>query len=360
MTMHPSPTLSICIPTFNRSAFLRTTLTQISRCIAHAVGLGPNDVEVVVLDNFSTDNTAAVVKELRESIPNLHYRVSNENVGVELNIVRALQAGAGQWIWPFGDDDILTDEALVTILCAIASASADCGLLLLNYGQVDQDGITPLSRRVSDVPDGWQGELFGDQGLHTFRGSFDLLAFISAVIVRRSLLRFDTDYSAHRSYYGHVGIIAASCAHHRVKVIGPGTMTQRQGNTRLSADEPRAATVIINTGTFAGMTVMLKELCEVCPQALNVYRMSCKEGLGEIEDSKVMPVLHWTFNSFARPHLIEVMETDEATRIQDNLLAALIPLVHPSSARSAVVDFRRNWHLCRSALVLYFNLKSAL
>lgn len=360
MSNAPAPRLSICIPTFNRSALLRSTLTQLGRCLALAGPRGLRDVEIVVLDNCSTDDTAAMVEALARDMPNLRCKRHPSNIGVERNIVLSLKAAIGEWVWPLGDDDILSDRALVDILDALDGGGASLGLLLLNYGQVGQDGASHLSHRVCDVPAGWEGDLFGENGLHKFGGSFDLLAFISAIVVRRSLLRFDVDYSACNSYYGHVGIIASSCARQGVKVLGPGTMTQRQNNTRHDADKPQAATVIITSDTFAGITLMLKTLCEACPAASNIYLMSSKEGLGEIENSTVLPVLQWSFNAFARPYLIGCLEHEGRMQAQDQLLSAFIPHIHPGAARRAVLKFRNDWLLCRSALGLYSSLKNSL
>lgn len=360
MSTAQAPRLSICIPTFNRSALLRSTLTQLGRCLALAGPRGLRDVEIVVVDNCSTDDTADMVEELARTLPNLRCKLNPSNIGVERNIVLALKAAAGEWVWPLGDDDILSDRALVDILDALDGSDAGLGMLLLNYGQVGQDGTSHLSHRVCDVPAGWQGDLFGENGLHKFGGSFDLLAFISAIVVRRSLLRFDIDYSAFNSYYGHVGIIASSCAQHGVKVLGPGTMTQRQNNTRHDAGRPQAATVIITSDTFAGIAAMLKALCEVCPAAGDIYRMSSKEGLGEIENSTVLPVLHWSFNAFARPGLIGSLDNEGRMQAQEQLLAAVIPHVHPGSARRAVAKFRADWQACRLALGLYTSLKNSL
>jgi len=58
------PVLSICIPTCNRSTFLDNTLTQLSREDAFR---NTDDVEIVVLDNGSTDDTEDVCRRFKKA-----------------------------------------------------------------------------------------------------------------------------------------------------------------------------------------------------------------------------------------------------------------------------------------------------
>jgi hypothetical protein len=354
------PKLSICIPTFNRAGILRDTLAQIARSV-ECLSLEARDlVEVIIVDNASTDGTPEVVAEFVESLPNLQIGRNPENVGVERNIVNALQLGTGEWVWPLGDDDFISPDALPRILEILSEPDRDLGLLLLNYGQRGHDGREELSQRVCAVPDGWRGTLFGDDGLYKFAGSFDLLAFISAIIVRRSLLKFHVDYGVFKSYYGHVGIIAASCAGCGVGVLGPGLMTQRQNNTRLDTNAPAAATVIITLETFVGCLRMLNAVRETTPAAEKIYAMSVKEGLGPIEDATVLPVATWFFNAFARPDLIQNFEDEQEVRAKAQVLDACLPYVLPAAAKREFEKFRRSWGNCFAAYRFYQELRSAL
>ena len=69
------PLLSICIPTYNRAAYLR-------QCVDAIVGQEGFDdrLEVVISDNCSTDDTQAVSLEYQEKHPNIHYYRNEENI----------------------------------------------------------------------------------------------------------------------------------------------------------------------------------------------------------------------------------------------------------------------------------------
>lgn len=70
------PLLSICIPTYNRSKYLKRSLDSIVIQDEFLNGI----VEVVVSDNASTDDTEEVVKPYLEKYTNIYYSKNTENV----------------------------------------------------------------------------------------------------------------------------------------------------------------------------------------------------------------------------------------------------------------------------------------
>jgi glycosyltransferase involved in cell wall biosynthesis len=59
--MSDSILLSICVPTYNRSVYLNLRLERLSREITNDM-----PVEVIVSDNFSTDNSIERIDSLKE------------------------------------------------------------------------------------------------------------------------------------------------------------------------------------------------------------------------------------------------------------------------------------------------------
>ena len=67
-----APRLSICIATLNRGAFIGETLESI-------VSQAANEVEIVVVDGASTDNTEDIVRSYAARFPRLRYlRLENK------------------------------------------------------------------------------------------------------------------------------------------------------------------------------------------------------------------------------------------------------------------------------------------
>lgn len=103
--------LSICIPTFNRSVYLRNLLNSL-RFQVRDVGA----VEVCVSDNYSTDDTSAVIGEFQALGMPLRYHVQDRNVGGDLNILAAIKMSEGYYSWLIGDDDEVVEGAVVKML----------------------------------------------------------------------------------------------------------------------------------------------------------------------------------------------------------------------------------------------------
>jgi glycosyltransferase involved in cell wall biosynthesis len=62
------PQLSIVIPAYNEGARIEAALERVTSCIA-AQGW---DAEILVVDDGSKDNTAAIVQRWMENYPRLH------------------------------------------------------------------------------------------------------------------------------------------------------------------------------------------------------------------------------------------------------------------------------------------------
>lgn len=58
------PLLSICIPTYNRSTYLRESIES----IIHQSEFISGDVEIVISDNASTDNTENIGNGIRKTV----------------------------------------------------------------------------------------------------------------------------------------------------------------------------------------------------------------------------------------------------------------------------------------------------
>jgi glycosyltransferase involved in cell wall biosynthesis len=96
-----APLLSVCILTYNRSGTLRETLDSILPQAA-----GHPEIEVLVSDNASTDDTAEVVRDYCSRYPRLRYSRNAVNVGFDGNVVACIENSGGEYTQFFSDDDI--------------------------------------------------------------------------------------------------------------------------------------------------------------------------------------------------------------------------------------------------------------
>jgi glycosyltransferase involved in cell wall biosynthesis len=96
----PAIKVTVAIPTYNRAEFLRQTLAGIA-----AQQFPREHYEVLVIDNNSTDHTAAVVAEFASSQPAPRL-IREPQQGLDYARNRAIAEARGE-IVAFGDDDIL-------------------------------------------------------------------------------------------------------------------------------------------------------------------------------------------------------------------------------------------------------------
>ncbi len=88
--------ISIIIPTRERAAYLRYSLQT-------ALEIVDDDLEVVVCNNASQDDTEAVINGFSD--PRITYVNTGKRVSMRENFNRALNASSGDYVIFFGDDD---------------------------------------------------------------------------------------------------------------------------------------------------------------------------------------------------------------------------------------------------------------
>ena len=119
---HPAnPFLSVIIPTRNRAALLYNTLESLTSQIYPA-----EHVEVIVVDNGSTDSTAEVCKHFERRIINFK-RIYDPRPGLHNGRHTGLKVASGD-ILVYGDDDI---EATPTWLEGVAESFTDPSVALV-------------------------------------------------------------------------------------------------------------------------------------------------------------------------------------------------------------------------------------
>lgn len=129
--------LSICIPTFNRSAVLRETLESI---VSQDIFVETNDVEIVVSDNASTDDTATLMAEFAARYPGKIVSYRQETNVWSANFQQALLLGNGQYMKLHNDTLLLRAGALRPLVQAIREFSDTRPLMFMTNGNRVNEG----------------------------------------------------------------------------------------------------------------------------------------------------------------------------------------------------------------------------
>jgi glycosyltransferase involved in cell wall biosynthesis len=121
--------ISVIIPTFNRSHYLRQAIDSIAlqRYPVH---------EIIIIDDGSTDGTAGAVKGL----PGPIRYVRQENRGKPAALNRGLSECTGEYVWICDDDDLALPHAAERLMAALGGGEA--GLAFGRYCRFRTDPTT--------------------------------------------------------------------------------------------------------------------------------------------------------------------------------------------------------------------------
>lgn len=104
--------LSICILTFNRAEKLNNLLINIREQIKDFDN--KNKIEILIGDNYSTDNTEEIVNNNRIHFNDIKFKYCkpSTNIGFDRNCDFLYRNACGKYVWFMGDNVILKDDAI--------------------------------------------------------------------------------------------------------------------------------------------------------------------------------------------------------------------------------------------------------
>ncbi len=135
--MGDTPRLTVGIPTFNRSSWLREAISSV-------LSQSFTDLRLIVSDNASDDGTPFVVRAVED--PRLEYRRHRSNLGSIANLNTLIALTRTEFLMLLADDDLLYPghlEASIRALDRFPSA----GMVHSAFALID-DGSTVLGRRA--------------------------------------------------------------------------------------------------------------------------------------------------------------------------------------------------------------------
>ncbi|WP_114154238.1 glycosyltransferase family 2 protein [Chromobacterium haemolyticum] len=199
------PLLSICIPTYNRSAYLKETILSVIRQIDK---LDVWMIEICISDNASTDGTDVLIKEIEKSTPvRIVYKRNEHNMGADANYLCSVDIASGDYCWFLGSDDVAVPGSLQTILHEIKQ-KRDIYL----FNRIDCNiNLKPLCKRF------WLSKLISEEefdfadpadfkrytNLSNSLGS--LFSYLSSIVFKRQkwkAIQIDPDFMG--TAYSHV------------------------------------------------------------------------------------------------------------------------------------------------------------
>ena len=166
------PTLSICIPSYNRPQKALNCLRVISPQI-HDL-----PVKIVVLDNCSDQDYLTLFKnapDLNSLIESgvLKVHRNSTNIGMSANLMRSFEFADEEWMWMLSDDDEIYPGALATIFDAMNEYGEEFGFIKFSSPRSEPKGDTAELRSLEDFLDwnsasdaAFNGFLFISNGIY--------------------------------------------------------------------------------------------------------------------------------------------------------------------------------------------------
>jgi abequosyltransferase len=200
--------LTICIPTYNRSFFLKglieNILSEIDEC-----GLS-EDVQILIVDGNSEDNTMDIIENSKNRGKLKYYRRKKKE-GIDKDILKCVELSDAEYCWLFSDDDRLTTRAISHLVNTLRREENLTGCFCNRKAYDFQ-----IEKEVAEVKD-WPGKIIKEDRIFTDKAKcFNYIGmdfgFISSQVIRRSewqkVVEKEDFGELYNSYYLMVHIIS--------------------------------------------------------------------------------------------------------------------------------------------------------
>ena len=271
--------LSICIPTYNRSMALDEALLSIS----NQINLFNDEVEVIISDNSSTDNTSEIVNKYKHKINNIIYNINELNIGADKNFLKAVSLASGEFCMILGSDDALAPNFLRKILSLIG----EYDIYLMDRVNMTQDMrliVNPCEKfmKISSC------SVYKFSSLNDYKKYYNdcihigsLFSYISTIIFRGSMWKnTPTHESLLGSYWAHVSKLnEMQKAGATLKYIGEPLILNRTNNDSFLVSLGYSTRRVVDLNfvnipklVFGGNSYQAKSICKITSKQYLTFR----------------------------------------------------------------------------------------
>jgi len=131
MADHDHPLITIAIPTYNRAD------SYLKQAIQSAVTQTYTNIEIIVSDNCSTDNTETLVRSFNDS--RIRYYKQSRNIGMLNNSNFCLDKAKGAYFIQLHSDDLLDPDFVSTCMKAVNGVT-HIGIIITGIRVIDEEG----------------------------------------------------------------------------------------------------------------------------------------------------------------------------------------------------------------------------
>lgn len=168
--MEKEPLISIVVPIYNLESYIR-------KCLGSLVGQSYSNLEIVVVDDGSSDGSRRIIEEFAHADARVK-PVYKSNEGVSLARRDGIEASTGDYIFFIDGDDYLDADCIRLLLDAVREGTDIAAARIM---RVTPTYCSPLPRNVGEKVSG------EDFFRHLLR--HDLFAGVASIMYRGDLIR---------------------------------------------------------------------------------------------------------------------------------------------------------------------------
>lgn len=170
------PLISIVIPSNNRTDLLG----QAIHSIISETGWDSN-CELCISDNSTGDETFTFINTRYDRNPQIVYRRSLDAPSLDENVNMAISMARGEYVWVFGDDDLIEVNFLAKLISYLKTSAPD--IVILNSSSFQEQGQVEASRRSLEnlvVYERENNDLFlAEQGAY--------ISYVASIVIKKKL-----------------------------------------------------------------------------------------------------------------------------------------------------------------------------
>lgn len=142
--MSSNPLISIGIISFNNESYIST-------CIESCLSQTYENIEIIIADDASSDNSVQIIKEYALLYPSkITFISSQKNCGIATNFNKAVRASKGEWFKPIACDDVLFDDCIENYMKEIFKLNLTSGIL---FSKMQYLGLNSEKNISTEMPE---------------------------------------------------------------------------------------------------------------------------------------------------------------------------------------------------------------
>lgn len=146
--VHKMKLLSIIIPFYNREPYIK-------QCLDSVFLSGCQELELILIDDASTDSGGAICRKYKEFYSNIQIITHDKRVGPSVSRNEGIKYAQGKYLYFMDSDDSIVSGELRNII-NILERTQEIDLLLVDYQQVLHDSLLSVKKPPGVAAEGMQ------------------------------------------------------------------------------------------------------------------------------------------------------------------------------------------------------------